>query len=171
MNDLFLHPAFLKKNIEEIKFLIKTGATVRISNDFYDSFREIRLDLVVVAVVNNELEPLKLLIQAGADVNSSKPQDGNTPLHYAMAKLDRNRDIEKVLIEAGADLNTKNNKGKTPLQYASTTQRILDEIQRLELELSECKHDNKKHILKTRIYKFKNISIYNSIIDSKYENY
>lgn len=58
---------------------------------------------------------LKLLLQAGGDVNA-KDQRGLTPLHEA-ARWGWN-DVVTFLLEAGADINAKENRGFTPVDSA-----------------------------------------------------
>ena len=168
MNNLFKEPEFLKKDIEGIRALVKAGAFVYVPKDFWsvcDVRIKIRLDPVYIAIQDNELEILKLLIEAGIHLLPFPP-NGNTALHYAMSKLPRNRDIEKLLIEAGADVNAKNNKGHTPLEYASKNERISNEMRKLELELNKCEDRNKKRILGIKYDKAKNMFWGNTIIDN-----
>ena len=51
---------------------------------------------------------MKQLIDAGADVNRS-PKNGVSPLHWAVAK---NLQMVDLLIAAGANVNTKDDKGE-----------------------------------------------------------
>ena len=60
------------------------------------------------AIEANDVEKVKELIQAGADVNAKKY--GDTPLHCC-----KNVDVAKLLIEAGADVNAKGYYERTPL--------------------------------------------------------
>jgi len=59
------------------------------------------------------VEMVDLLIRMKADVNATA-YNGFTPLHVTEAK-----DIAALLIKAGADLNKRDNWGKTPLQKAA----------------------------------------------------
>lgn len=99
---------------ERIKFLIDRGANVNsIDNNgrtpifcaYVSSFyRETK----------NSLACVKLLIDARANVNH-QDEDGNTLLHYSIAIGigSMNKDILSVIIQAGASIDIKNNKGET----------------------------------------------------------
>lgn len=64
------------------------------------------------AARSGHLHLTRLLIREGADVNA-QDEDGESPLHAAMAK-DGNYNIARTLIEHGADLSSKAIDGKTP---------------------------------------------------------
>jgi ankyrin repeat protein len=61
-------------------------------------------------------DAVKLLVDAGADPNAVMPDGGNTALHQAVQS--RNLDTIRVLAEAGAKLDAKNEKGLTALHVA-----------------------------------------------------
>ena len=67
------------------------------------------------AVLLNDMEIAKFLIEKGADVNM-KNRDGSTPLHSA-AFLGR-AEIAKLLIQKGADVSPKNYRDETPLDVS-----------------------------------------------------
>ncbi len=69
------------------------------------------------AVVANDLESVKILLAEGADVDEKEAASGSTPL--ITAALFGNADIAKVLIDAGANINAKNNDGSTALHTAA----------------------------------------------------
>ncbi len=64
-----------------------------------------------LAVINENVEMVKILLNKGADVNA-QDKDGNTLLHLLNRE---NLEIAKLLIKHGFKINKKNNKGETPL--------------------------------------------------------
>ncbi len=58
---------------------------------------------------NEMAESLRLLAEAGADVNA-RDNNGNTPLHEANLT-----GVEEELLKLGADVNARNNDGETPI--------------------------------------------------------
>ncbi len=63
----------------------------------------------------NRRDPAQLLITFNARMNA-QDNKGNTPLHYCVAY--NNVTVMKVLLEKGASLDIKNNKGLNPIQFA-----------------------------------------------------
>jgi cytohesin len=76
-----------------------------------------------VATLNEDLHLMRVLLEAGADVDATDNW-GDTPLHDADTA-----EIARLLLEAGAEVNAPNKYGKTPLHKADTA-----EIARLLLE-------------------------------------
>ncbi|HUY92973.1 MAG TPA: ankyrin repeat domain-containing protein [Pirellulales bacterium] len=68
------------------------------------------------AVGGNDVSFVKMLLDAGADVNAKDHYD-NTPLHDAAVASNKG-DVAKILIDAGAKLTARNKHGKTPLDDA-----------------------------------------------------
>lgn len=64
----------------------------------------------------DEVERIKVLLKAGADVNA-RDKYGKTPLYLAMAG-GRTPAVVEVLLDAGADPDSRDEKGRTPLHYA-----------------------------------------------------
>lgn len=77
---------------------------------------------IQAAVVSGNLEVVRKHIAAGTDINEKDAMSGSTPLISA-ASFGKN-DIAKVLIDAGADLNLRNNDGATALHVAAFFARV-----------------------------------------------
>jgi ankyrin repeat protein len=56
-----------------------------------------------------------VLLQAGADFHSQR-ENGWSSLHHAA--YERHADVVRMLVEAGASVNSRNNAGETPLSWA-----------------------------------------------------
>ncbi len=72
------------------------------------------------AVIKNDIQKVKLLINKGANVNAKGPS-GTTPLMYAVTA--EQIEIANLLIATGADVNAKNSNGITPLMVAANGER------------------------------------------------
>lgn len=66
----------------------------------------------------NRITKINLLLNYGANPNIAN-NEGKTALHYASLFDDIDIKVIKTLIKAGAELNTKDNKGNTPLILAT----------------------------------------------------
>jgi ankyrin len=66
------------------------------------------------------LELVRLLLEAGADVNRRDPQTGRTPLHAAVGSGPDGARMEIItlLLDAGADVNATTNDGASGLDMA-----------------------------------------------------
>ena len=69
------------------------------------------------AVVTGNLEAIRQHIAAGSDINEKDPFGGSSPL--ISAAVFGKTEIAKALIDAGADLNIRNNDGSTALHCAA----------------------------------------------------
>jgi ankyrin repeat protein len=69
------------------------------------------------AILTDNMEALKQHIAAGSNLNEKDPMGGSSPL--IVACLFGKTEMAKALIEAGADLNFRNNDGSTALHTAS----------------------------------------------------
>ena len=85
---------------------------------------------------NRDPEVVALLLDLGADIEAVEPQHGNRPLHKAVET--GNLTFTLLLMSRGAQVNTKDNNGFTPLHLASryTSDETGLEIVRLLLDHS-----------------------------------
>ena len=100
----------------------KDAELVNVVLDTYPDFDINTLDKQGKAPIHyaasiGNLEILKKLIEKKANVNSLS-YDNNTPLHEAVLSNEITEQICELLLKNGADLNLKNNSGKTPLNIA-----------------------------------------------------
>jgi len=70
------------------------------------------------AILNGDLDQVRMHLEAGVDLNQTIPGDSAYPLHYA---ANSQADIIQLLIDHGADVDVRDDKGKTPLHCASVT--------------------------------------------------
>ena len=81
-----------------------------------------------MAVEEGDIEAVKILLDSGADIDSTACITLETPLHRAVTR--ENIAMVKLLIDSGADLNLgRENDGQTPLDMAQD--RGLVEIEQL----------------------------------------
>ena len=136
--------AIIKQNervLMEIKELIKTGKAEAVQTALYDAvmdddlviirklLKKRRDDIDVNAVDDDgdsllyfashkgSIGTVKVLIEAGSNVNQATTDDGSTPLYTA--SQEGNVDIVKVLIKAGGNVNQASTDDGTPLLIAS----------------------------------------------------
>ncbi len=97
--------------LEDVKKELKNGANVNAASD------EDTTALMHAALLNQNPEVIKILIDEGADVNA-KSKSGSTALMYAAA-FNPNPEVIKTLIDEGADVNAKSKSGGTALMSAA----------------------------------------------------
>ena len=100
----------LKDKEEILKILIKYGVDI----DSVNPDSETSLDR---AVIENNTEVVKMLFKLGSKLEKGK----HAKWYPLIAVRDyNNKEMLEILIDNGADLNVKNDQGKTPLDYAKT---------------------------------------------------
>ena len=70
---------------------------------------------------NLGLELVRLLVEAGADVNATGGSSGHPMLHHAMFQDDNNVELVRLLVGTGADVNARNGNGISMLKVAIST--------------------------------------------------
>ena len=73
-------------------------------------------EALVLAVDNNFMELIKMLIEGGYDVNDIRPRDNSTPLHAAVVTC--NTEVIRLLLEKGANRSLTDASHLTPLGRA-----------------------------------------------------
>jgi len=107
-------PAFVAVSYHRpdvLKLLLDNGANPNARNEWGWTLLHHTVDPVC-----RSLEMTRMLLDKGANPNAKIPQDNSTPFNWAVY-YGLNEMIELFLAK-GADLNTKDNDGHTPLQHA-----------------------------------------------------
>ena len=74
-------------------------------------------ELVSLLNINSKPKEIIELIEKGLDVNTIEENSGKTPLKYAL-EFSNSAEVIKILIEKGADVNSREKGDYTPLVYA-----------------------------------------------------
>ena len=74
-------------------------------------------EALFTAIEQGDPEIVRLLVEAGADVNAAEGFGGNTALHEAVEQ--GNTEIVQILVDAGADVEAKGFMSRTPLSLAA----------------------------------------------------
>ena len=106
--DEFFQHCMRGDQAEVTKILHKDPSLVRHVNVFGEN----ALHWVVTKKANKRF--IEFLLKKGVDINQATPW-GRTPLHFAC--FSNQSENALVLIENGADVDLKNNLGKTPLEF------------------------------------------------------
>jgi hypothetical protein len=101
--------AAAKEELEEMAALLKKGAEVNYQD-------ENGISPLLAATYKNKIESVKYLLKNGANPNI-KDAEGNTPL-IAVAEDSAEAAMAFLLVENKADINEKNKRGFTALDYA-----------------------------------------------------
>ena len=110
-----LHQWALYAYVEAVQFLLDHGADINILDNKGRSALEYATGALNWSKTSKAEQVVKLIIQAGADVNV-KSTLGHTPLIWAARA--GNLKITKLLIEKGANVHDTDNDGNDALHYA-----------------------------------------------------
>ncbi|MCH3917514.1 MAG: ankyrin repeat domain-containing protein [Spirochaetia bacterium] len=111
LNKKLLAAACSAEKAKDIRDLIRKGADVHCQNEW-------GMTPVMLAAQNNpSVVVLHALIAAGADIKATEPKYRSNSLHLAAGNSSNPKIIE-TLIKNGADLNSVNYLGETPLIMA-----------------------------------------------------
>lgn len=99
---------------EAVSYLLEKGADLEVSRSFPNGYRPLHL-----AIYGNCIEAVRLLVEAGADVNAKPDSAHGSPLLIAVSE---NRDqIAKYLIAHGADLEEAITLSRSAVDSAKVT--------------------------------------------------
>jgi len=103
-----IHRAIYSASAEMVRLLIANGSKLDLTQT-----------LLLDASKHQDLSIIKVMVEAGFDVNACDPY-GNSPLHDIVASKNKTDKLDKVkyIISAGADVNLQNNKGFSALHMA-----------------------------------------------------
>ncbi|NLE64963.1 MAG: tetratricopeptide repeat protein [Elusimicrobia bacterium] len=107
-----LYTAVTNKNAEMVQFLLEHGADPNKTT----GAMVMGISPLGGAIWKGYTEIVQILLQKGADVNLASPVNQFTPILYCGAY--GNAEIAKMLVDAGADVTARDNKGKTAVDYA-----------------------------------------------------
>ena len=120
--------------IMAIAILLAITVVARKDNNETPPIKDIAQAIEIIglheAAVQGNVAVVRKHIEAGADLDEKEPTGGSSPLITAI--VFGKTEVAKVLIEAGANINFKNNEGSTPLHTAAFFCRI--DIVKLLLE-------------------------------------
>ena len=107
-----LREAILRGNLSQVERLVDDGASVETAPG------EGKYRPLARAVNENETEILKFLLAHGADANGDNSAVSNYTV-VTRALSHKNREMARLLIEAGADITKTDGDGKSPVHYAA----------------------------------------------------
>ena len=105
-----LHTACESGELYIVKMLVRAGAEVRATND-------IGCTCLIIAACSGRTEFVRYLVGLPeVELNHQNVTNNYTALHYAVCAVQT--DVVQVLIDAGADIDTRGDDGRSPLHTA-----------------------------------------------------
>ena len=112
--------ASISGELTTVKMLVEAGADVRVTDTG-------RYTCLILAVCDGRTDTVRYLLSLPEVDLNHQDRDNYTALHIAVHF--KHADVVQVLIDAGADIETKNDKGHSPLHVAS----ILGELKAMTM--------------------------------------
>ena len=101
-------------------------------------------------VKEGDLESVKSLLNTNSNLVNQRDEVGATPLHYAV--LNGNREIARLLIDRGADINCRDTRfGATPAGWAIEFLRELGGLLAIEIDDMAYAIEQNDFVLATRL--------------------
>lgn len=153
-------------NVKALKFLYERGANVNLRRKTKEDQERLRkggATALMDAAKEGHVEVLKILLdEMGADVNACDNMGRNALIHALLSS--HNRDVEAIthlLLDHGADVNVRGERGKTPLILA-VENKHLGLVKRLlkqeHIEINDTDSDGKTALLLAVELKLKDIA-------------
>lgn len=111
--------ALAKQKIDSFRFLLEQGADPNVEVLLPTSFQEPRAGAIEMAARLEDTAYLRALLEHGGDPNTIVDTGWNMPVLYR-AIMNRRPENVLLLLEFGADIDHRDNAGKTPLIEAVT---------------------------------------------------
>lgn len=142
-----LHYAVLGNSINTLREILRRNENGQFLYPPGDTVNQLmpqhRVRALIVAILNESMDIVQALLDAGADPNACTP-DGESPLHVAASK--KLNDIVVTLLEAGADPNLATPEGITAIHTANTARsaKVLIEAG-IDLSVTICRENKHKY--------------------------
>ncbi|XP_003893473.1 2-5A-dependent ribonuclease isoform X1 [Papio anubis] len=153
-------------HVKAVKFLYERGANVNLRRKTKEDQERLRkggATALMDAAKEGHIEVLKILLdEMGADVNACDNMGRNALIHALLSPHNRNVEaITHLLLDHGADVNVRGERGKTPLilavenKHLGLVERLLEQK---HIEINDTDSDGKTALLLAVELKLKDIA-------------